>query len=77
MIPRPATRVLQRRQITSAAHREAYAGLVSRKWASAPTEGEAVKNFIGGKFVESKASSHFDVLDPVSCLTLCIQGKGG
>lgn len=70
MIPRPAPRILQRRQITSAAHNDAYASLVSRKWASAPTDGSAIKNFIGGRFVESKATSHFDVLDPVSRLYL-------
>jgi malonate-semialdehyde dehydrogenase (acetylating)/methylmalonate-semialdehyde dehydrogenase len=56
----------QLRRFTSAAHSEAYGQLATRQWASAPTDGSAVKNFIGGKFVESRATTFYDVHDPVS-----------
>ena len=46
---------------------DAYAKLNTRSWKGTSVDGTAVKNFIGGKFVASKAEKHFDVLNPV-CL---------
>lgn len=66
MIPRVSTGKEQLRRFTTAAHSEAYGKLATRQWASAPTDGSAVKNFIGGKFVESRATTFYDVHDPVS-----------
>jgi hypothetical protein len=65
MIPRISRKAFYNRQYSSAAHSEAYSKLVSRSWA-APTDGSAHKNFIGGQFVDSKASTFYDVHDPVS-----------
>lgn len=64
MIPRIVKKAPSHRQFSSATHSEAYAKLVSRSWA-APTDGSAHKNFIGGKFIESKADIFYDVHDPV------------
>ena len=65
MIPRIIKKAPSHRQFSSVTHSEAYVKLVSRSWA-APTDGTAHKNFIGGRFVESKADTFYDVHDPVS-----------
>jgi len=44
---------------------DAYAKLNTRSWKGTSVDGTPVKNFIGGKFVASKAEKHFDVLNPV------------
>lgn len=38
---------------------------ISAEWKGTNATGGTTKNFIGGEFVESKASQWFDVLDPV------------
>jgi malonate-semialdehyde dehydrogenase (acetylating)/methylmalonate-semialdehyde dehydrogenase len=38
---------------------------ISAKWKGTSALGHPTKNFIGGKFEESKAQQWFDVLDPV------------
>jgi len=45
---------------------DAYAKLNTRSWKGTSVDGTPVTNFIGGKFVASKAEKHFDVLNPVS-----------
>lgn len=70
MIPRISKKAITSRHFSSAAHSEAYPKLVARSWASAPTDGSAIKNFIGGRFVESKAETFYDVHDPVSQTSL-------
>jgi len=64
MIPRIIKNAPSHRQFSSVTHSEAYAKLISRSWA-APTDGSAHSNFIGGRFVESKADTFYDVHDPV------------
>lgn len=39
---------------------------ISKDWRGTSATGENTKNFIGGEFVESKASEWIDVVDPVS-----------
>ena len=43
---------------------------ISANWKGTSASGGSTKNFIGGQFVESKADTLIDVLDPVSALTL-------
>lgn len=42
---------------------------LSAEWQGTSATGENTKNFIGGEFVESKASDWIDVVDPV-CVVL-------
>ena len=43
---------------------------LSKEWRGTSATGEHTKNFIGGEFVESKASQWLDVIDPVCCILL-------
>lgn len=47
-----------------------FAEKISAEWKGTNATGGTTKNFIGGEFVESKASQWFDVLDPVRKLFL-------
>ena len=38
---------------------------LSRDWKGTSASGENTKNFVGGEFVQSKASQWIDVVDPV------------
>ena len=38
---------------------------LSREWKGTNASGENTKNFIGGEFVQSKATQWIDVVDPV------------
>ena len=40
---------------------------LSRDWKGTSASGENTKNFIGGEFVQSRATQWFDVVDPVRC----------
>jgi malonate-semialdehyde dehydrogenase (acetylating) / methylmalonate-semialdehyde dehydrogenase len=40
---------------------------LSRNWKGTSASGEDTKNFIGGEFVQSRATQWIDVLDPVRC----------
>ena len=44
---------------------------LSRDWKGTSASGENTKNFIGGEFVQSKATQWIEVLDPVRC-GLCL-----
>ena len=39
---------------------------LSGNWKGTSASGDATKNYIGGQFVDSKADTLIDVLDPVS-----------
>lgn len=41
---------------------------LSREWKGTNASGENTKNFIGGEFVQSKATQWIDVVDPVRWL---------
>jgi hypothetical protein len=45
---------------------EAHAKLAKRRWLGATVDGTAAKNFINGEFRESKATTFYEVHDPVS-----------
>jgi malonate-semialdehyde dehydrogenase (acetylating) / methylmalonate-semialdehyde dehydrogenase len=47
------------------------AELISAEWKGTSATGGTTKNFIGGKFVESKASEWLDVVDPVRLGWVC------
>jgi malonate-semialdehyde dehydrogenase (acetylating)/methylmalonate-semialdehyde dehydrogenase len=47
-----------------------FAEKISAEWKGTSATGGTTKNFIGGEFVESKASQWFDVLDPVKKMIL-------
>lgn len=40
---------------------------LSRDWKGTSASGENTKNFIGGEFVQSKATQWIEVVDPVRC----------
>lgn len=44
----------------------AKAEQISSQWKGTNASGGTVKNYIGGEFVESKASKFVDIVDPVS-----------
>jgi malonate-semialdehyde dehydrogenase (acetylating) / methylmalonate-semialdehyde dehydrogenase len=44
---------------------------ISTHWKGTSATGGTTKNFIGGQFIESKASEWFDVLDPVRLRFVC------
>ena len=50
-------------------HIRAKAEQLSKDWKGTSTTGGTTKNFIGGEFVESKATEWLDVVDPVSQLS--------
>jgi malonate-semialdehyde dehydrogenase (acetylating)/methylmalonate-semialdehyde dehydrogenase len=43
---------------------------ISSSWKGTSATGGNVRNFIGGKFLDSKASEWFDVLDPVRLMVV-------
>ena len=51
---------------SSSASLDAYSKLNTRAWKGTSVNGTPVKNFIGGQFVASKATTHYDVYNPVS-----------
>jgi len=60
------TASLARRTYASSSSLDAYSKLNTRAWKGTSVDGTPVKNFIGGKFVASKATTHYDVYNPVS-----------
>lgn len=65
-IPRNTASIARRSYASSSsASLDAYAKLNTRAWKGTSVDGTAVKNFIGGKFVASKATTHYDVYNPV------------
>ncbi len=46
----------------------AKAEKLSRDWKGTSSSGESTKNFIGGEFVQSRATQWIDVVDPVRCI---------
>lgn len=61
------------RRQASTSSLDAYAKLTKRQWKGTTTDGSACKNFIAGKFSESKATTHYDVHDPVSHVVWPVQ----
>ena len=54
----------------------AKAEQLTAQWKGTNASGENVKNYIGGKFVDSKAEKWMDVIDPVSIGALACSGDG-
>jgi hypothetical protein len=63
-----------RRCYASSSSLDAYSKLNTRQWKGTSVDGTPVKNFIGGKFVPSKATKHYDVHNPVSVLAYNLTG---
>lgn len=54
----------------------AKAEQLTAQWKGTNASGENVKNYIGGKFVDSKAEKWMDVIDPVSFNAFFCSGDG-